>query len=141
NQKSRAISADVPRINAPAGKILGAPSERADLARKMENGARMESAVREVVRRRQTQHFGKLPGSASHWAAPEQGGNYLGRRTRRQTYTYLSTAASRSLPLRECPETKQHKKRRSRHHLSPEYSGDRDRHARLRANRCGAFSS
>src|SRR5207244_10244936 len=95
------------RINSPAGKSLGSRSERAGLAGKMEKGARMESAVREVVRRRQTQHFGKLPGSASDWAAPEQSGNYLGRRTRRQTYPYLSTDASRSLPVRERPEAKQ----------------------------------
>src|SRR5262249_62259639 len=105
----------------------------------MESRARMESAVCEVVRWRQTQYFGKLPGSASDRSAPEQGGNYLGGRTRRQTYAYLSTAASGSLPLRECLKTKQDKKGRSRYHLSSEHSRDRDCHARLCADRCGAF--
>src|SRR5262249_52502011 len=89
---------------------------------KMESRARMESAVCEVVRWRQTQYFGKLPGSASDRSAPEQGGNYLGGRTRRQTYAYLSTAASGGLPLRECLKTKQDKKGRSRYHLSSEHS-------------------
>src|SRR5467141_3550035 len=54
NQKSRPVPADVPGVDPAAGKILGSRSERTGLARPMEKGSRMESAVREVVRRRQT---------------------------------------------------------------------------------------
>src|SRR5206468_8011821 len=63
NQKSRSISANVSGIHPAAGKILGSRSERARLARQMEKGSGMESAFCEVVRRRQTQHLGKLFGS------------------------------------------------------------------------------
>ena len=72
-------------------------------------------------------------------SAPKQGGDYLGRRTRRQTHAHLSTTASRSLPFRECAEAKQHQQRRSRHHLSADDSGGGHRHARLRADRRGAL--
>src|SRR5438094_6443009 len=44
----------------------------------MEKGPRMETAVREMVRRRETERFGKLPGPASRRAASEQGRNNLG---------------------------------------------------------------
>ena len=122
NQESRSISTDVSRIDPAAGKILDARSELAGLAREMEKGPRMESAVREMVCRRQAQHFRKLFGSAPNRPAPKQGSNHLGRRTRRQTHSYLPATASRSLPLRECLETERHQKGRSRHYLSPEYS-------------------
>src|SRR6266516_5492860 len=45
NQKPRSISADVPGIDPAAGKILGLRSERAGLARQMEKGSGMESAL------------------------------------------------------------------------------------------------
>src|SRR6266446_3951912 len=79
NQKPRSIPADVPGIDAAAGKILGSRSERTGLARQVEKGPRMEGAVRGVVRRGKTQHLGKLSRSTLDWAAPEQGGDYLGR--------------------------------------------------------------
>ena len=85
-------------------------AKRAGLARAVEKGARMEGAVREVVRRRETERLGKLSGSTLDWVAPEQGRDYLGRRTRRQAHAHLSATASRSLPLRECAETEQHQK-------------------------------
>src|SRR5207253_5070338 len=72
NQESRSISTDVPRIDPAAGKILGSRSKRVGLARQMEKGPRMESALREVVRRRQTQYLGKLSRSTFDWGAPEQ---------------------------------------------------------------------
>src|SRR5581483_6830115 len=107
----------------------------------MEKGARVESAIRQMVRRRQTKCFGKLPGSASHRTTPQQGGNYLGRRTRGSTHADVSTVASRSLPLRKCAEAKQDKKRRSGDHLFAEYSRGCDCHAGLRKDRCRAFGS
>src|SRR6266481_2744322 len=122
NQKSRPISAHVPGVDPAAGKILGSRSERTDLARSMEKGSRIEGAIRKVVRRGKTQHFGKLFGSTFDGAAPEQGGNYLGGRTGRQTHTHLPATAPRSLPLRECAEAKRNQKGRSGHHLSAEYS-------------------
>src|ERR1700719_2425463 len=99
----------------------------------------MEGVIREVVRRRETQHLGELSRSASDWAAPEQGGHYLGGRTGRQAHAHVPATASRSLPLRECTETEQHQKKRSGDHLSPEYSRGRDCHVGLRADRRGAF--
>src|SRR5256885_1168489 len=57
----------------------------------------------------------------------------------RKNFFGLSATASRSLPIRECPQAKQDQKGRSGHHLSPEYSRSRDCNAGLRANRRGAF--
>src|SRR5262249_8688607 len=105
DQESRSISALVSRIDPAACQVLGARSEGAGLARAVEEGCRMEAAVREMVRGRETEHFGKLPGPPSQRVAPEQGGNNLGRRTGRQAHAHLSTVASRSLPLRKCVET------------------------------------
>src|SRR5437764_7548128 len=79
----------------------------------------MESAIRAVVRRRQTQHLGKLSGSASDWAATEQSGNYLGGRTGRQAYPHLPATAWRRLPICERSEAEQDQKGRSRHIYLP----------------------
>ena len=108
----------------------------------MEKSSRVEGAVREVVRRRETQHLGELFGSASEprRLSGKQGGNYLGRRAGRQAHADLSAIASRSLPICECAETKQRQEERPRHHLSAEYSRNGDRHAGMRSHRCGAFS-
>src|SRR5207248_3427817 len=137
NQKSWSISPDVSGIDPAAGKILGARSERAGLARAVEKSFRMESAICEVVHRRETQHLGELSRSTSEprRLSGKQGSNYLGGRTGRQTHAHLPAAAPRSLPLRERAETEQHQKRRSGDHLSPEYSRGRDCHAGLRADR------
>src|SRR5438874_2918567 len=107
----------------------------------MEKGRRMESALREVVCRRQTQHFGKLLGSTSNRTASEQGGNYLGGRTGRQTHAHVPATAPRSLPVRECAQTEQNQKGRSGHYLSAEYSRGRDRHAGVCAYRRRPFSN
>ena len=74
----------------PPGKILGARSERTGLAKALEKSARMEGAVREMVRRREAERLRELPRSASRRTAPEQGGDHLGRRTGRdkRTLTY-----------------------------------------------------
>src|SRR5436190_6651782 len=83
DQKSRSISAHVSRVDQAAGQILGARSERVGLARAVEGSSPLERAIRRVVCRRQTQHFGKLFGSAPNRPPPKQGSNYLGGRTRR----------------------------------------------------------
>src|SRR5206468_7793839 len=94
DQDYGAVSPNVTRIDAAAGQVLDARSQRISLARAVEKSARMEAAVREMVCRRQTECFGKLSGPASRRAASEQGGNHLGRRTGRQTYAHLSAVAS-----------------------------------------------
>src|SRR5438874_2411788 len=98
----------------------------------MEKDPRVESAVRKMVRRRQTQYLRKLSGSTFNRPAPEQGSNYLGRRTRRQAHPHLPAVASRGLPLRECAQTKQDQEGRPDHYLSPEHP--RGRHRRSTAN-------
>src|SRR4029453_8807858 len=50
----------------------------------------MEASVREMVRGRETERFGKLPGPPSRGAASKQGRHNLGRRTRRQAHAHLS---------------------------------------------------
>ena len=85
-----AIPEDVSRIDQVAGEILGAGSARTGLVQAVEESAGMESAVREMVRRRKTQRLGQLPRSASQPALPQQGRDHLGRRTRddKRTLTY-----------------------------------------------------
>src|SRR5436305_819176 len=107
------------------------------MAETLAKSARMESAVREMVHRRQTQSLGKLSGSTSDHTSPQQGGHYLGRRAGRETHADLSAIASRRLPVRECFETKQDREGRSRHYLPAEYSRSGDRDAGLRAHRRG----
>src|SRR6516162_2796656 len=99
----------------------------------------METALREVVRRRQTQCFRKLPGPPSGGVASQQGGDYLGRRTGRQTHAYVSAIVSRGLPFRECVETEQDQKRRSYHYLSSEHSRSSNCDPGLRTHWRGAF--
>src|SRR5205814_880930 len=105
----------------------------------MEKDPRVESAVRKMVRRRQTQYLRKLSGSTFNRPAPEQGSNYLGRRTRRQPHPHLPAVASRGLPLRECAQTKQDQEGRPDHYLSPEHPRGRD--AMLACARIGAVHS
>src|SRR4029077_4579856 len=65
NQIACPVSKNVPRIDATTGRILDARSEGTGLAKTVEKSARVESAFREMVRRRATQSFGKLPRSSS----------------------------------------------------------------------------
>ena len=71
--------------------------------------------------------------------APKQGRDHLGGRAGRQARSDLPATASRSLPVRQCPEAKQNQEGRSRHHLHADDSGGGDRDAGLRADRRGAF--
>src|SRR5262249_13038495 len=98
--------------------------KRTRLAGKMEKDPPMEVAFCKVVRRREAEHFRKLSRSTSEPRrfSGEQGGNYLGRRTRRETHPHGPTTASRGLPFRECAEAQQNQKGRSGHHLSPQHS-------------------
>src|SRR5438270_8225806 len=59
------VSKNVPRIDATTGRILGARSEGTGLAKAVGKSAGVESAFREMVRRRATQSFGELSRSSS----------------------------------------------------------------------------
>src|SRR5204862_4761572 len=98
HQEPSAISANVSRVDRPAGKILGAGSERARVAEALEERPEMESALRAMVRGRETKSFGELPRSSSQRSDEKQGRDSLGRRTRRQARPDLSAIASRRLP-------------------------------------------
>src|SRR5205823_9518649 len=65
HQIARPVSKNVPRIDATTGRILGARGEGTGLAKAVEKSTRVESAFREMVRRRATQSFGELSRSSS----------------------------------------------------------------------------
>src|SRR4029453_17643974 len=65
DQIARPVSKNVPRIDTTTGYFLGARSEGAGLAKAVEKSARLESAVREMVRRGSTPSFRELSRSSS----------------------------------------------------------------------------
>src|ERR1700731_198092 len=81
DQEPRAISADVSRVDQAAGQILVPRSEGAFLATAVAESFGMESAVREMVHRRENQSFRELPGSTSPHPPPEQSSHFVGRGT------------------------------------------------------------
>ena len=102
-------------------------------------GARVEPAACQVVRRRQDQRQRQLPRSASAVSAAQQGRDHLGRRARRPPHADLLRPASRGLPVRQRPEVARRQARRSGRDLpaADPRAGDRD--ARLRPHRRGAL--
>ena len=114
-------------------------------ARKLEwmkpftSGARMEGAVRDVVRRRRTQRLGQLPRPPRARGQGRQSRLLLRRRARRSPDDHLSRVARRRLPLRQRPAQAGHQEGRPRRHLHADDSGAAGRDAGVRAHRRGAF--
>src|SRR5438270_2579670 len=96
-QESRAVSANVSRVDQAPGQILGSRGRRAFVAKALAKSFGMEGAVREMVYRRQAQPLRELPGSTSHDPPPEQGRDFVGRRAGRTPHPDLSAIASRGL--------------------------------------------
>src|SRR6202011_1975911 len=117
DQEPRAVPADVPRVDQPPGKILGARGERVGLATALEKCAEMEGAVRAMVRWRKTQRLGELPRPSSRRTDPKQSRDPVGRRAGRQTRADVPEIAPGRLSLRERAQAKQDSQRRSRYHL------------------------
>ena len=84
--------------------VLGGLRERARVDQAVVEGARVEPAGCEVVRRRQAQRQRQLPRSPRAHRAPQQGGVHLGRRARRSPHADLFRSLSPGLPVRERPE-------------------------------------
>ena len=108
---------------------------RPALAKEVDQGQRLAAALRQVVCWRQAQHFRELSGSSPCGSAPQQGGDHLGRRTRRTPGPYLSATSSRSLHLRKHPQTQRLQEGRSRAHLSAAHPRGGCSHACLRSDR------
>ena len=82
----------------------------------------------------------QLPRPPPRHLAPQQGGDHLGRRARRQPHAHLSRSASRSVPLRQRAEEASASKTGDRvAHLHADDPGAGDRDARLRAHRRDAL--
>ena len=78
-------------------EILGEAGRGIALAEEVDQGARLEAAVCQVVRRRQTQRLRQLPRPPSRRPAPQQGGDHLGRRAGRHARAHLSATSPRGL--------------------------------------------
>ena len=109
-QQPRAVPADVSRVDQHPEKFWAREATSCS-GRTLEESARMEGAVREMVRRREAERLRELSRPASRpRTEPEQGRHHLGRRTRRQAHADLSATAPRGLPVRQRAEAKQHRK-------------------------------
>ena len=105
-----------------------------------EQGARVERAVRQVVRRRQDQRLVQLP-RPHIWrpAAAIARRIHLGRRAGRHAHAHLRRTAPRSLQVRQRAQEAGHRAGRRRLDLHADGAGAGDRHAGLRADRRGSL--
>ena len=96
----------------------------------------LEGALREVVRRRQAQRLARTASTVISRAAPQQGGDHLGRRAGRDggslTYQQLHREVCRFANVLKRNRLQEG---RPRHHLHADDSRGGHRHARLRAHR------
>ncbi len=67
----------------------------------VEPGPRLETAARQVVRRREAECLGQLPGPAPAGAEAEQGGHHLGRRARRPAGAHVLGPGPGGGPVRQ----------------------------------------
>ncbi len=88
-----------------------------------------------MVRRRTTEYLLQLPGSPRRDSAQKQGGDSVGRRTRRLAHADLPAVTARGFPMRECAEVAGREERRSRRDLYGHGARVTDRVAGLRAHR------
>ena len=77
----------------------------------------------------------QLPRPPRRHLAPQQGGDHLGGRARRQPHPHLRRPAARGDPLRQRAARPGRRSRRPRRHLHADDPGARDRDAGLRAHR------
>ena len=101
--------------------------------------ARVERAVGQVVRGRETQRHLQLRGPARAFGAAQQSGDYVGGRAGRLARADVWDAGARSESL--CQRAEIAGRRQGRPHRDLHGHGSRagHRHARLRENRRGAF--
>ncbi len=117
------------------GRLLGEIRRRARVDQAVGQGARLEPAAREVVRRRKAERQRQLPRPPRPHVAQEQGRDHLGRRARRQAHADVLGAPSRGLPVRKRPALARDQERRSHRDLPAADPRARHRDARLRAHR------
>ena len=121
-------------LNDPEG-FWAEQAETLRLVAQVGPGARVEAAVREVVRRRDAQPLGELPRPPRRHLAAQQGGAHLGGRAGRGPHAHLPAAPARGLPLRERAQGAGRGEGRPRRHLHADDPRGRGRHAGLRAHR------
>ena len=98
-------------------EVLGGHRRRAALVQEVDEGARLEAAVREVVRRRQDQRRATTASTGtSTTGRAQQGRDPLGGRARRRRATlHLPGAAPRGLHVRQRPQGARRQEGRPRH--------------------------
>ena len=144
-QFARPVSQTLPRIHPGAGKVLGPPGQGTGLVQALEKSPAMEQPFAKwfvggqlnVSYNCLDRHLGTAAANkaALIWEGEPAGPGQSGR----GTHPHLQTTPSRSLPLRQRPQTPRHPERRPRHHLPAHGAGSRHRHARLRPHRRRPF--
>ena len=125
----------------PAALLGDDGARERHLVQALEEGARLEAAVREVVRRRQAQRLLQLPRPASRGRArlaPQQGRDRLGGRAGRRAHAHLRPAPRRGVPVRQCALGARRREGRPRGALHADDPRAADRDARVRADRRAA---
>ena len=126
---------DLHRGAAELREVLGGARPRASLVQALEEGARVEAALREVVRRRQAQRGLQLHRSPRERPAQDEGCAHLGGRAGRFAGPDLLGSLPRGQSLRGRAEAARRPQGRPDHHLHADGPGAADRDAGLRADR------
>ena len=132
------VSADAenPRaVLGRSGSVLGQGGAGAALVPALAEGAGVEPAERQVVRRRADQRLLQLRGPPHQGRAAQQGRADLGGRAGRQPRADLLGPVPRGQPVRQRPEVARRRQGRPRGHLPADDPRGGDRHAGLRPDR------
>ena len=119
-------------------RLLGRRGQALDWFTPWQQGARVERALGEMVRRRQAERRLQLRRSPRALRAPQQGRHHLGRRAGRFARAHLRHARARGESLRQRAALARRRQGRPRGDLHGHGAGAGHRHARLRQDRRAA---